>query len=165
MNDDRTSKGNGAAEQKVGMGELCVWRGAGRLKTLLGSCIGLVLHDDQQRVGGLAHIVLPRATNQDGPPGKYADTAISELIRQIEQLGGRSKRLVAKYAGGANMFDSSSANNIGDINIEAVAALLQSLGIPVLGTDCRGKQGRRMCYDVQTGQVTVERVGSPAIEL
>lgn len=147
------------------MGELGVLQGTGILRTLLGSCIGLVLFDQRNRVGGLAHIVLPTSNGSDHAPGKYANTAIPELIRQIEQSGGRQRNLAAKFAGGANMFATANQNAVGDQNLAMVELLLKEAGIPVLGRHCGGKQGRRMAYDVGTGIVTVEMVGGPPVNI
>lgn len=151
--------------RKIGMGELDVLHGTGTLRTLLGSCIGLVLHDSNCRVGGVAHIVLPTSIGSGQPPGKYADTALPELIRLIEQSGGKSKHLAAKLVGGARMFSSTNMNSIGDQNLATVERLLQNAGIPVLARHCGGNQGRRLAYDVQTGAVTVEIVGEPPVVL
>ena len=43
----------------IRMGEMAVAINDGVLRTLLGSCIGLALYDQNRRVGGLAHVVLP----------------------------------------------------------------------------------------------------------
>lgn len=152
-------------ERKVGMGELDVLQGTGVLRTLLGSCVGLVLHDQQHRVGGLAHIVLPTSNGSESAAGKYADTAIPELIRRIEHFGGRSRNLAAKFAGGANMFATTNLNAVGEQNLAMVESLLKTAGIPVLGRHCGGQQGRRMVYDVETGRVTVEVVGGVPVEV
>lgn len=165
MNQSALNPDRSAAERKIGIGELDVLHGTGRLRTLLGSCIGLVLHDKKKCVGGLAHIVLPSSNGSILSPGKYADTAIPELIRLIERAGGKSGHLTAKLAGGANMFGTASANGIGSLNLAMVDRLLQDAGIPVLGRHCGGQQGRRMAYDVQSGSVTVEIVGSPPVEV
>jgi chemotaxis protein CheD len=153
-----------STERKVGMGELHVLHGAGSLRTLLGSCVGLTLHDQRNRIGGLAHIVLPLTNGQASSPGKYADTAIPELVRLIEEAGGRLRNLVAKLAGGANMFSNTNLNPVGDQNLATVEFLLKDAGIPVLGRHCGGKQGRRMAFCVETGKVTVEVVGNPPVE-
>ena len=116
-------------------------------------------------MGGLAHIVLPTASGSSESPGKYADTALPELIRLIEQMGGKSANLTAKMAGGANMFVTSTTNAIGAQNVSMVESLLKIAGIPVLGRDCGGQQGRRLAFDVQTGNVTVEIVGGPPVQL
>jgi chemotaxis protein CheD len=165
MNDRRQKSAASSGERKVGMGELEVLQGAGVLRTLLGSCIGLVLHDQRKKIGGLAHIVLPEGSESSSLPGKYANTAVPELIRRIEQSGGRLRDLAAKFAGGSNMFATGNANAIGDLNIAKVDSLLAALGIPVLARHCGGKQGRRMAFDVETGKVTVEIVGGPPVEL
>lgn len=153
-----------ASERKVGMGELEVIQGTGSLRTLLGSCIGLVLHDSRNRVGGLAHIVLPSTNGTQSLPGKYADTALPELLRRIALAGGRTQNLSAKFAGGAHMFATANLNAVGEQNIAMVESLLKSAGIPVLGRHCGGKQGRRMAFDVETGKVTVEVLGEPPVE-
>jgi chemotaxis protein CheD len=162
---DLPTNSRGTVERKVGIGELGVLQGSGMLRTLLGSCIGLVLHDSNSAVGGLAHIVLPSSNGPTPSPGKYADTAIPELIRLIEQAGGKTRNLTAKLAGAANMFATANPNGIGDQNLATVERLLHAAGIPVLGRHCGGRQGRRMAYDVQTGAVTVEIVGGQPIEL
>ena len=41
------------------MAEMDVVTDARRLKTILGSCVGIILRDPERRVSGLAHIMLP----------------------------------------------------------------------------------------------------------
>jgi chemotaxis protein CheD len=153
------------APRKLGLGELGVLAGTGTVRTLLGSCIGLVLHDQKHHVGGMAHIVLPESNGTDHPPGKYADTAVPELIRQIEAAGGQARQLSAKLAGGANMFASTNLNSIGEQNLAMVERLLRDVAIPVLARHCGGQQGRKMAYDVETGAITVEIVGGTPVEI
>lgn len=165
MADLNTNIADDKAERKVGIGEIGVLQTTGVLRTLLGSCIGLVLHDPRCCVGGLAHIVLPLSNDAQQPLGKYADTAVPELIRLIERSGGKTRDLIAKLAGGANMFATPKPNGIGDQNLVMVEKLLKDAGIPIKARHCGGQQGRRMAYDVGTGVVTVEIVGSPAVKL
>ena len=90
----------------VAIGQWAVAAAPARIRTLLGSCVGVVLYDRVARLGGLAHIVLPSARGAVDHPGKYADTAIPALIADFERrLGGKARaRLTAKLAGGASMF-------------------------------------------------------------
>jgi chemotaxis protein CheD len=147
------------------MGEMAVDMQDGVLRTLLGSCIGLALYDPQCHVGGLAHIVLPDSRGRHNVPGKFVDTAIPTLVQQMETLAGDTLRLTAKIAGGASMFTTSSARNIGRQNIEASERLLAKLKIPIVARHCGGEQGRRMSLDIKTGRVLIEIVGSAPIEL
>ena len=148
------------------MGELAVGNSDSVFKTLLGSCIGLALYDSRSQIGGLAHIVLPSSKGHaDELLGKFADTAIPELIRGIEQLGGKLRSLRAKLAGGANMFHSSSEMAIGELNLKAIHQELLERSIPVAASHCGGTQGRRMTFRPATGAVVIEIVGKPPVEI
>ena len=111
-------------------------RGAARIRTLLGSCVGVVLYDRTSKLGGLAHVVLPSARGPVDHPGKYADTAIPAVIAELERrLGPRTRtRLTAKLVGGASMFQvdtpAESTLNIGRRNQEAIEAILDDAADP-----------------------------------
>ena len=149
------------------MGEIAVARTSGLLRTLLGSCLGLALYDRRLKVAGLGHIVLPSALGRNEHPGKYADTAVPAMIRQMQELAGDERlKLCAKIAGGANMFTSADASNtIGVQNVQAVEGLLADLRIPIIGRHCGGEQGRRMMLDTATGIVTIDIVGAETTSL
>jgi len=141
----------------------------GALRTLLGSCIGVVISDQRLKLIGLAHVVMPDSKGRTDSLGKFADTAVPELIRQIKILAGREQlSLIAKIAGGANMFSITSSNQLGTIgeqNLEAVKASLSRLNIPITGAHVGGSAGRRMVVDAATGRVEVQVVGQPSIVL
>jgi chemotaxis protein CheD len=149
------------------MGALGVAQTDGVLRTLLGSCLGLVLYERRLKVGGLAHVVLPRAPGgHSDTPGKFADTAVPALVRALEELAGATAlTLCAKIAGGANMFNTTTANTIGAQNIEAMEQALRALRIPVLARHLGGEQGRRMTLDIATGTVTIDVVGAETITM
>ena len=137
----------------------------GVLRTLLGSCLGLALYDRKHKVAGLAHIVLPASGGPTVLPGKFVDTAIPLLVRDMEEHAGSALNPTARIAGGANMFSSSAERTIGLRNIEASERLLAELRIPIVARHCGGRQGRRVSLDTQTGRVVVEIVGCDPIEL
>lgn len=92
---------------KVGMADLKICKSPDGLTTLgLGSCVGIAVRDPITKIGGLAHIMLPDSTrirNNSNIP-KFADTGITELVRLLVENGASRSRLVAKIAGGAQMF-------------------------------------------------------------
>lgn len=156
----------------VAIGQWAVAAAPAKLRTLLGSCVGVVVYDRDGRVGGLAHVVLPNSRGAVDHPGKYADTAVPALIAEIERrLGGSSAgRLVAKLAGGASMFPAGapSANavlNIGRLNQEAVEAILTARRIPILGRDLGGGGGRNLTVDVASGVVLIRTPGGAEREI
>lgn len=149
----------------VAIGQWAVAAAPARLRTLLGSCVGVVLYDRDSKLGGLAHVVLPSARGAVDHPGKYADTAIPAVIAEFERhLGPRSRmRLVAKLAGGASMFPidapAGSTLNIGRRNQEAIESILDELRIPVLARDLGGTTGRRLTLDTVSGIVAIRVPG------
>lgn len=153
------------SEIRIGIGELAVSKSPRILRTLVGSCVGITLYDPQKKVGGLAHVVHPESNGRSDQPGKYADTAICKLIKDLSQLGGEQRRLVAKYAGGAKMLHAFSSNPIGDLNVEMIERILLQLGIPILGKECGGKSGRRLALDLTSGTLRIETVGMNPLDL
>lgn len=141
----------------------------GSLRTLLGSCIGVAIADKRLKLIGLAHVVMPDSHGRTEPLGKFADTAVPELIRQMKIIAGREQlSLIANVVGGANMFSKTSNNQLGTIgeqNLEAVKASLSRLNIPITGSHVGGYSGRRMVVDAATGRVEVQVVGQSAIVL
>ena len=156
--------GQRTAQSSIRMGEMAV-ASDGCLRTLLGSCIGVALYDSKQKVGGLAHVVLPDSRGNQDTPGKYADTAVPQLIEQLSELASRPLRLSAKIAGGANMFASSSAMTVGEQNLVAIEQVLDQHRVLILDRHCGGVQGRRMTLDVLTGKIQIEIVGETTIEI
>lgn len=149
------------------MGEIAVARGDAVLRTLLGSCLGLALYERRQKVGALAHIVLPASLGRTEHPGKFVDTAVPAMIGLIRELSDDAPlRLQAKFAGGANMFAASDQDNtIGTQNIKALEQALGQFRIPIAGRHCGGEQGRRMRFDLATGIVTIDIVGADSVTL
>ncbi len=149
----------------VAIGQWAVASAPARLRTLLGSCVGVVLYERTIRIGGLAHVVLPSARGPVDHPGKYAETAIPAVIADLERrLGARTRmRLTAKLAGGASMFQvatpADSTLNIGRRNQEAIEAILDELRIPVVARDLGGTTGRRLTLDTVSGIVAIKVPG------
>lgn len=150
---------------KVGMADLKTAKAPDTLTTLgLGSCIGIALWDSTTKIGGLAHIMLPDSTKirNNSNIAKFADTGIVELVRQMEALGVPRRRMVAKIAGGAKMFEvtgTTSVGNIGEKNAIASKKTLQELGIPILAEDTGLNYGRTVELDCSNGDYIIKAVG------
>ena len=130
----------------------------------LGSCIGIALWDPTTKIGGLAQVMLPDSTKirNNSNIAKFADTGITELVRQMEAMGVPRKRLVAKIAGGARMFEvsgSTSVGNIGEKNALASKQKLQELGIPILAEDTGLNYGRTVELNCENGDYVIKAVG------
>ena len=152
---------------KVGMADLNICKSPDGITTLgLGSCVGIAVRDPQTGVGGLAHIMLPDSTqiqNNSNIP-KFADTGIEDLVKKVVAAGASRSRLVAKIAGGAQMFSftsSSSLGRVGDRNVEAVKKKLNELRIPILAEDTGKNYGRTVIFYPENGNFVIRAVGQP----
>lgn len=150
---------------KVGMADLKTGRSPDTLTTLgLGSCIGIALWDSVTKIGGLAHVMLPDSTKirNNSNIAKFADTGIAELVRQMEMMGVPRKRMVAKIAGGACMFEvagTTSVGNIGEKNALASKKKLKELGIRILAEDTGLNYGRTVELNCENGDYVIKAVG------
>ncbi len=150
---------------KVGMAELKVARSPVALITLgLGSCVAVCLYDAEVQVIGMAHIMLPcsRDIKNNMNSAKFADTAIEVLIEKMTGLGASKSRMVAKVAGGAQMFSIKSANElmrIGERNVEAVRKEFKRHTIPIIAEDVGGNYGRTVELHSQDGALVIKTIG------
>lgn len=154
----------------VGMADINITRSPGKLMTLgLGSCVGVIIYDMMNKVGGMAHVMLPSCPPGSDPKNKakFADTAIEELTRSIIANGAKRTNLKAKLAGGAHMFSGVNNNDIMQIGARNVAMcrkLLTNNGIPLISEDTGGTCGRTITFDVNTGSLQVRSVWPQLME-
>lgn len=128
----------------------------------LGSCVGICLYDNRLQVGGLAHIMLPDSkmfSKTEINRMKFADTAILDLVQQLKNRGVDTRRLSAKIAGGAKMFEvqqGSPMGTIGERNVNSVKEVLNALRIPIIAQDTGQNYGRTVYFDLSTGIMKVQ---------
>ncbi len=147
-------------EVRVDMAGMRVESKPVELLTSVGSCVAICLYDSRHRCGGLAHIMLPHSAlgPQEPLPSKYANTAVPALATAIRSIsGGGETRLSAKIAGGANMFANTFANglDIGAKNVRAVRDALTKHRIRLIGEDVGGSHGRRITFNIASGETMV----------
>ncbi|WP_332449541.1 chemotaxis protein CheD [Methanoculleus sp.] len=150
----------------LGLGELRV--GTCPMGTIgLGSCVALILHDRRRSLAGLAHIMLPESRGSADRPGKFADTAVSALLEEMERAGGMKFATTAIVVGGASMFEfSASALNIGERNTAAVKGLLLERGIKIEHEETGGRVGRSVYYWPEgKGRLIIKRADGTCVEI
>ncbi len=150
---------------KVGMADLNIAKAPEKLTTLgLGSCVGITLYDKANKLGGLAHIMLPSSLEikKNSNKAKFADTGIDELIEIMIKKGANKRNLVAKIAGGSQMFNFNSNNNIlkiGERNVIATKQKLKEINIKVIAEDTGGNFGRTIVLDPEDGSLFIRTIG------
>ena len=150
---------------KVGMADMNICTPPDAITTLgLGSCVGIVLYDPGTKIAGMIHIMLPDSTKilNNENKAKFADTGIDELIKRMIRSGAVRRALVAKIAGGAQMFafnNNSEMMRIGERNVEATKLKLKQLGISILAEDTGYNYGRTIEFYPETGALHIRSVG------
>ena len=153
------------ADRLVGLGQSAVARGRGTLAVLgLGSCVAVILHDREARVGGLVHVVLPTESlaRDRSNPARFAETAVPHLLDEMGAAGARRDRVVARLVGGASMFANlvpAGTPHMGHRNVMACHRALRAAELLVAGESVGGDAGRSVWFEVESGKVTVRRVG------
>jgi len=143
----------------VKMGDLRSATSPGILKiTSLGSCLGVIVFDPVNKLGAVAHVMLPNSTSPElgrARPGKYADTAVEALLKALP--GVPPSRLRVWMIGGASMFalGGSAALQIGQRNVEVAKKRLADAGIIHFAEETGGTTGRTVELDTRTGEVSI----------
>ncbi|MDH7501038.1 MAG: chemotaxis protein CheD [candidate division NC10 bacterium] len=129
----------------------------------VGSCVVVALYDGQVKLAAVAHIMLPgpRDKSKSALSAQYSDQAIEEMVEELARRGSSRARLVAKMAGGAQMFLFSSLlveESPGKRNVEAVVRKLSDLGIPLVASDVGRNFGRTVEFHTDSGQMIIRTV-------
>ena len=148
----------------VGIGEFKVAKAPAELITFnLGSCVGIALYDVMHKIGGLAHVALPCSASTGSlhqQDSRFADVALPLMLKKMEEMGARRSFMVAKIAGGADMFGlppgAPSQFDIGRKNVERVKEYLQEIGIMIVAEEILGNIPRTMGFDLATGKVMLK---------
>lgn len=127
-----------------------------RLATLLGSCVAACLWDEERRMGGMTHSLIPTG----GKTVLHAtDASIRELVQRMERAGCKTSAMRAKLFGGfAPLRALGIAGTIGAANIQSAVAVLRDLGIGIVAQEIMGEGGIVIYQDTETGEVTGRKI-------
>ena len=158
-------------------GELYITKKSELITTILGSCISIVLFDEQNSIGGINHYMLPAAPpeskkNSGLPITRFGEYAIKTLIQEMINQGASLKNLKAKIFGGSNVLNFSSKKDerkkdaqkkdalIGEENINFARKFLKKIGIPIVSEDVGGVSSRKIFFDTTNYKVFLKRINS-----
>jgi len=148
----------------VGIAQLAVAKAPEQLCCLgLGSCVAVFIYEPDMKLGGVVHVLLPKAPQNREIDEKYADTGVKKLVNELLVRGARKERLRAKLVGGAQMFPNLNLNvtDIGADNCREVKRVLKELSIRVVSEDTQGNRGRSVVFNMVDGKASVTTAFSP----
>ncbi|MBN1697257.1 MAG: chemotaxis protein CheD [Spirochaetales bacterium] len=147
----------------VGIGEYKVSQSPNTLRTILGSCVGVLIYDPVSKIGGLAHVYLPLSKDYHNERrggianDKYADILLPKMIEDMLEKGANKRHFISYLVGGATLFNikPDSSLNIGEKNLQVVKEILQNLHITFFQLQVGGNTGRRVFFNLINGDIDV----------
>lgn len=129
----------------------------------LGSCVGVVLYDPLQKIGGLIHCMLPLSKvdpeRANKTPYMFVDTGLPLMMQTLINMGADKKRIVAKVAGGAVLLDDNGMFRIGERNHIVVRKLLWKNNIIISSEDVGGTLARTVYLHINDGKTIIKSAG------
>jgi len=146
---------------KVLPGEYFVAKDELLIMTTLGSCIAACIWDQERRVGGMNHFLLPEGS---GDSGRYGSYAMEVLINEVLKAGGARHSLEAKVFGGGAVISGMHSINVGERNTRFVLDYLRTERITVVSKDVMDIYPRKVCFLPASGKAMVKRLASSNTE-
>ena len=138
-------------------GNLYVSAGPAVVTTILGSCVAVCMWDQDSRIGGINHFLLPTPFIASQPSPRFGTHATQQLIEKLLGLGANLRSLRAKVFGGASVLSpGSGAMAVGLRNGEMACELLRARGIPILASSLGGTRGRKVIFHTGNGETFVK---------
>lgn len=154
--------GTGTAAIELMPGDVALGLAGDQLKTLLGSCVSVILTDPRRTVGAMCHIVhvgRPNAANIHNTA--YGEVAMQDMFDRLIKVGIPPARCQAYVYGGGNMFPQMfTTTHVGANNARWVMDFLHDHGIVVVGESLGGTGYRKVAWSVGRELPTVETVQS-----
>ena len=150
---------NGTRQLYLHAGDMVVSKQPAQVVTILGSCVAVCLWDRLMHVGGVNHYMLPADIGAQTATLRYANFAISELLRQLIALGAETRRMEAKIFGGACVLGSvEMGRDLGSKNVVVARERLAQERIKIVAEDVGGNRGRKLIYRTWDGSALIKQV-------
>lgn len=132
------------------------------LDTVLGSCISVCMYDEETKIGGMNHFMLPASASLDPPTkARYGVQAMELLITRMMKMGANRKNFKAKVFGGGHVLQTlESPDSVPQRNIAFIRQFMATERIPVVHEDVGGKRTRRVLFLPHLGEVRLKRLQS-----
>lgn len=146
--------------QELMPGDVALGYAGDQFKTLLGSCICVILTDARRTVAALSHIVHVSRPNSDNARNTaYGSVAMEAMFQMLGSTGAIPSRCQAYVYGGGNMFPGQYVTEtVGARNARWVLQFLKDQGIVVIDVGVEGSGYRKISWIVGTAEPKVEMV-------
>jgi chemotaxis protein CheD len=134
------------------------------IATILGSCIAVCIYQEEGKIGGMNHFLLPGDFRDEeiflSPVSRYGMFSMELLLGELIKLKVDRAKLKAKVFGGAEIINSGSntGTTVGQNNIKFIKTFLDMEKIPIVKSDFGGRSARKIFFFPQTGKVLVKKI-------
>ncbi|WP_426139686.1 chemotaxis protein CheD [Pseudomonas sp. DWP3-1-2] len=131
-----------------------------RLRTVLGSCVGVTLWHPGRKIGAMCHFMLPsRPRKSTALNGKYGDEAIELFLRQALAHHTAAEDYQLKLFGGGEMFpgirQDTHSNDVAQMNVSAALEMADHYHLDLIAQDMGSTGHRNVIFDTSNGHVWV----------
>ncbi|MEB0040803.1 MULTISPECIES: chemotaxis protein CheD [unclassified Pseudomonas] len=159
----------GAIDLYLAPGQFHFSSGPARMRTLLGSCIAIILWHPVHNIGGLCHCMLPyRARRGAELDGRYVDEALALFQQEIVAHQTTLEEYQLKLFGGGEMFPEQRrdlmGSNVAHMNVAAAHELAAQSGLTPKSQDLGGLGHRTLIFDTWSGHVWVRHTSLKTAE-
>jgi chemotaxis protein CheD len=141
-------------------GDVALAKAGEPLKTLLGSCVSVILTDPRRTVAAMCHIVhvgSPNASNQFNTA--YGEVAMEAMFSRLQSVGVAPRLCEAYVFGGGNMFPQLfGGKHVGTANAHWAMDFLAHHGVRVVDHCLGGNGYRKVSWSVGSEEPLVETV-------
>ena len=136
----------------------------------IGAGIGITVFDSFSGIGGILNFILPDSTRADGidsekVPLMFADTGVPFFMNTFFENGARADTIKVVIAGGAHILDQTGAFNIGQKNVEALKACLDSYDLKTRHEDIGGTSSRTLSLEIGSGCSCIKIFGRGEVKV
>ena len=126
----------------------------------LGTCVGVVIFDKINSIGGMLHLMLPDSKlspeKAEKRPAMFADTGFKQLMQTFWEYGGMTQNANVLIAGGASILNNSEGFNIGQRNSVAVKQQMNHYKLVARVEETGGFDNRTLHLNIGTGEVDIK---------
>ena len=141
-------------------GDVALGQSGAQFRTLLGSCVSVILTDPRRTVASMCHIVhvgTPNADNRHNTA--YGVAAMHEMFTRLRALGINPRMCQAYVFGGGNMFPQLfREKHVGANNVDWVMHYLDAHGVAIVDQCLGGNGYRKVSWTVGPRDPVVETV-------
>ncbi|MCF7934787.1 MAG: chemotaxis protein CheD [Synergistales bacterium] len=100
------------------------------------------------------HFIYAKPWNEQRT-AEFGSVSTPYLIKLMQTKGASLRSMKAHVAGGSQSREMNASIRVGERNVEMAFRVLKRYGIPVVQRDVQGSRGRKVIFDVSTGDIEI----------